>query len=470
MAWWDLTGVGNRALDLAKGAVDQGDSLVNETTIKLAITGLSRSGKTVFITSMIQNLLALGDKKNSLPALTSRLQSQKGTRLRDVKVLPAGMEQIPWFDLRAKLEVLSSDKPEWPRPTDDLATISLMMTTERPDDWGQALIKRFGMRERRIKLEILDYPGEWLVDLPLLSMSYRDWSRSALDLAKSEPRAPCFEEFNQYVAASILPGAKPDESLIKGAHLLFRQGLMKCRESLGLQFLQPGRFICPGPKGGDIPLLWFFPLDIGEATPRSGSTAELLANRFESYKTFIRQDFFDTHFMQFNRQILLVDVLTALYKGRLIFEDTGRAIGEIAKALASQKISKLAIAATKADHVPTRSRDNLASLARDLTRKAFNGRADEEDIFHAIASIDSTEAEVLTIGDQQVTAVRGMVEGKMRPYHVGEVPMKMPEKEYFQYKLFNLPGFEPRKFSPEAQVIWNVGIDKVLDVVIGESL
>lgn len=470
MKRWGLSGIGNRATALTTEAVHQGDALLNETTIKLAITGLSRSGKTVFITSMIQNLLALGDKKNSLPALTARLQSQNGTRLRDVKVLPAGTEQIPWFDLRAKLEVLSSHKPEWPRPTDDLATISLMMRMERPDDWGQSLVKRFGMRERRIKLEILDYPGEWLVDLPLLNMSYRDWSRSAIELARSEPRAPCFEEFTQYVTASISPEAKPDESLIKGAHLLFKQGLMKCRESLGLQFLQPGRFICPGPKGGDIPLLWFFPLDIGDATPRSGSTAELLASRFESYKAFIRHDFFDTHFMQFNRQILLVDVLTALYKGRLIFEDTGRAIGEIAKALASQKIAKLAIAATKADHVPPRSRDNLASLARDLTKKAFNGRANEEDIFHAIASIDSTEAAVTMIGDQQVAAVRGMVDGKMRPYYVGEVPMKMPEKEYFKYKLFNLPGFEPRKFSPEAQVIESVGIDKVLDVVIGDCL
>ena len=44
-------------LDLPSGISDQVTSLFSDSTIKIAITGLSRSGKTVFITSLIDQLL-----------------------------------------------------------------------------------------------------------------------------------------------------------------------------------------------------------------------------------------------------------------------------------------------------------------------------------------------------------------------------------------------------------------------------
>ncbi|WP_234731097.1 YcjX family protein [Acidocella facilis] len=466
----NILNAGERALDAAKFALEYGEASLNETVIKLAVTGLSRSGKTVFITSMIQNLLALGDQKNTLPELTKRLMQDGQTRLIDVKILAAGAEQIPRFDFKSKLALLESDKPEWPSPTDDLATISLMMTLKRPDSGVNAALKRLGQTDHRIKLEILDYPGEWLLDLPILSQSYGDWARATLDLMRSEPRSQAFEEFIRYTRESITADGKPDEALMRKAHLLYKRGLTECREKHGLQFLQPGRFVCPGPKGADIPFLWFFPIDTEGRTPRAETTAELLARRFESYKEYVRREFFDTYFAEFNRQILLVDVLTALYKGRSIFKDTEMAIEEIAKGLATQKIAKLAVAATKADHVPPRSRDNLASLAEDLTESAFRGRPNKNDIFHAIASIDSTEPTVVTRGDRQVVAVTGKIDGQMRPYDVGEVPSKMPESDYFDYQLFSLPGFEPRRFDPKIQYIKNIGIDKVLDTMVGDSL
>src|SRR5437868_2152949 len=53
---------------------------LNETVIRVAVTGLSRSGKTVFITSLIQNLLALGQKRNTLPTLQSVLDANGVSR------------------------------------------------------------------------------------------------------------------------------------------------------------------------------------------------------------------------------------------------------------------------------------------------------------------------------------------------------------------------------------------------------
>ena len=40
-----------------------------ETTVRLAVTGLSGAGKTVFITSLVHNLLAAGVDPRALPLM-----------------------------------------------------------------------------------------------------------------------------------------------------------------------------------------------------------------------------------------------------------------------------------------------------------------------------------------------------------------------------------------------------------------
>ena len=42
---------------------------------------------------------------------------------------------------------------------------------------------------RTVHLDIVDYPGEWLLDLPLLQMSYGEWSADALATARAPARA-----------------------------------------------------------------------------------------------------------------------------------------------------------------------------------------------------------------------------------------------------------------------------------------
>jgi hypothetical protein len=62
---------------IAAGSVAGVERTLNEDRIRLAVTGLSRAGKTVFITSLIHNLLALGKGRDTLPALTRRLTSAR---------------------------------------------------------------------------------------------------------------------------------------------------------------------------------------------------------------------------------------------------------------------------------------------------------------------------------------------------------------------------------------------------------
>src|SRR6195952_2148924 len=176
---------GAQPMSLRSLAVTAGGRLeraVNEDVIRLAVTGLSRAGKTVFITSLIQNLLALAAQKDVLPKLTHRLSDTGLNRLRDVTILPAGVSAMPRFDQAAKLAGLSAAEPAWPERTNDIAQISLALTLTHRSPLRQKL------GERRVRLDILDYPGEWLLDLPLLNQTYVQWSEQTMALLRERPR------------------------------------------------------------------------------------------------------------------------------------------------------------------------------------------------------------------------------------------------------------------------------------------
>jgi len=150
--------IGGRAWSRVRGlTVDTLGTIgaaLNDQHIRLAVTGLSRAGKTVFITSVIHNLIALGQGRDTLPRLTARLQQGGRMRLRRVSLLPTSTETIPYFDFRAKLAGLAAEKPSWPERTGDIAQVSLLLEIEHES----SLRQRFGFK--RVRLDILDYPGE----------------------------------------------------------------------------------------------------------------------------------------------------------------------------------------------------------------------------------------------------------------------------------------------------------------------
>ncbi|HYF06732.1 MAG TPA: YcjX family protein, partial [Acetobacteraceae bacterium] len=158
-------------------AEDTARTLIGQERVRLAVTGLSRAGKTVFLTSLIANLLAAGAGRRTLPALDPLLNG----RLKRVAIRPAGTETTPRFDPDAHLAALAADPPRWPARTEDLSTLSLMIEVERRSPLGALL------GTRSVTLELLDYPGEWLLDLPMLGQSYAEWSAATLARLRSTP-------------------------------------------------------------------------------------------------------------------------------------------------------------------------------------------------------------------------------------------------------------------------------------------
>ena len=472
-----------RVLDTANRAAAAVASGINETPIRVAVTGLSRAGKTVFLTSLITNFLALNAGRATLPAVQAILDKSGVGRLHRVRLVPAGAGTTPRFDYEAKLAQLAAELPAWPARTDDLAEISLELEVKPPS--GLLGTMRGMVGNPRVRLELLDYPGEWLLDLPLLPKTYADWSRETLALLRQAPRAALAQPFLERMAQIDLRRPAED-ALIRPVHELYKATMERCRTELGLRYLQPGRFICMGPKN-DAPFMWFFPTDNPPDHPVAASMAAQLEERFEAYKTDVKTSFISSYFSKFDRQIVLVDVLGALNAGKAAYDDTERAIADIAQCLAGngsllgrlfgqQTPERVAFVATKADHVPELQRDNLRSLLRAMSQPAKDHGPSNGDAvsYHVAASILSTRDGWLDHDDRPREAIvwgRRLGATKEMAYQTGSIPISRPPEEFWSGRYFDLPTFTPPAIDASgAMGIRHLGIDSVMAELIGDQL
>ncbi len=157
--------------------------------LRLAVTGLRRSGKTVLITTMVHHLLDAHD----LPFLQAAHEGRYlGARL-------VGTDRRTAFPFDRFHADLSASPPHWPKATDRLATLQLEIAYRTT-----SLVLRQVSPIQHLTVDIIDYPGEWLLDLPLLEESFESFSAQALELAGQPLRAaaarPWLERLRTFVA------------------------------------------------------------------------------------------------------------------------------------------------------------------------------------------------------------------------------------------------------------------------------
>lgn len=362
-----------RLTDLADGTIDAlrsaGAYLSDLATpsIRLGVTGLARAGKTVFITALIRNLTHGG----RLPFFDAYAEG----RILRAYLQPQPDDDVPRFDYEAHLAALLSDPPRWPESTRRISELRLTLEY-RP----KSMLKR-AVSTGRLHIDIVDYPGEWLLDLALLDQSYAEWSRESIALASAPARYRASAEWRRYLA-TLDPAAPQDEQVALEAARVFTDFLAAAREAEpALSTLGPGRFLLPGDLAGS-PLLTFVPLDMPEGfSPPRGSLAAMMERRFESYKTHVVKPFFRDHFSRLDRQIVLIDVLAALNAGKEAVEDLSRALEASLRAfrpgartwLASilpRRIDRVLFAASKADHLPSASHDRLEAILQLMIQRA----------------------------------------------------------------------------------------------------
>ena len=413
--------------------------------VRIGVTGLSRAGKTAFLTSVAAGLLA-----------------------RRFALAPVGASEVPVFDQARHLASLAADSPSWPERTN---AVSLLALTAR--------VPRGVLPARQLRLEFLDYPGEWLIDLPMLRQSFASWSAATLRRLAAPETAGMAGPFLAFLDG-VPAKAAGDEALAHAGARLYRELLGRLRDR-GLAFLQPGRHLMPAP-GPEPPWLAFFPF------AGAGGLQALLASRYDAYVEAVRRDLASPLFADVDRLVILADVLSALHAGPAAFADMRAALGaasgslrwtfswlEAASALATLRlpprvITRVAFAATKADHVADRQRGNLAALMGALT--PVPGAGVKTGHF-AIASVRCTEDFVWTLDGRPVSAVRGRVLGQqvMTRSYPGEVPDRVPEGDFWEHPFLALPDFEPMRLEGGGRTgVPNIGVGHLLDFLLDDVL
>jgi predicted YcjX-like family ATPase len=329
-------------------------------TVRLGVTGLSRAGKTVFITALVRNLLIGG----RLPFFAPEAEG----RLRNCILEPQPDDAVPRFDYEAHLASLAADPPEWPDSTRRISELRLSLAF-RPRD----IIRRM-LGLDRLHVDIVDYPGEWLIDLALLDQSYAAWSADALGKASVPHRSAYSADWRDF-ARTAAGQPNPEHAAIEGARRFTAYLAAAKASEHGVGALTPGRFLMPGDLAGS-PLLTFFPLEAGNT-----ALHRLLEKRFESYKREVVKPFFRNHFLKLDRQVVLVDVLGALSRGPESVTELEDALTSVLSAfrpgtntwlsnLYTRRIDRVLFAATKADHVSRLSHDRLEAILMALTERA----------------------------------------------------------------------------------------------------
>jgi uncharacterized protein len=478
-----LTDLASRAGLAAQSLWEASGQLV-QPSLRLGVTGLARSGKTVFTTALVHHLT----KGTVLPAFRASAEG----RIRRAQLAHQPDDDVPRFPFEEHAEALLRER-RWPQSTSRISELRVDIDFERKAGWRPG--------PATLALDIVDYPGEWLLDLALLDASYEDWSRLTIEGSRRSDRRALAAPWHEALTG-FDPSGRADEVAAARASEAFTRYLAALRAGPeAVATTPPGRFLMPGDLAGS-PALTFAPLDLrpGEAIA-PGSFAALMQRRFEAYKTYVVKPFFREHFQRIDRQIVLVDVLAAIDAGPVALAELEEALDRVLMAfrtgrntilsrLFSPRADRVLFAATKADHIHHSDHDRLDALLRLLVNRAVRRTeaAGARVGTVALASVRATRETTVREGRETLKAVAGTPEAGERvgdEVFDGETeaavfPGELPERPEAVFEgavppgSFRFPRFRPPKLSVDAagrpSRLPQIRLDRALEFLLGDRL
>ncbi len=458
-------------------------------TVRLGVTGLARSGKTVFITALVRALLTGG----RLPYFAAMAEG----RIERTFLEPQPDDAIPRFAYEDHLADLAGDPPRWPESTRRISQLRVTITYQPTS----ALWRAFG--PSRLHVDIVDYPGEWLIDLALIEESYEGWCATALKDAQAPHRAAAAKDWLAFMRGLDAAAPADEQVALKGAELFTRYLQAARAGDPTLAAPGPGRFLLPGDLAGS-PLLTFFPLALGERrTGARGSLQAMLARRFDSYKSHVVKPFFRDHFARIDRQIVLMDALSSINAGPGALDDLGASMGAILRAfrpgqntwlssILAHRVDRIVFAATKADHLHHASHDRLEAVLRMLADEAI-ARAEVAGAgvkVMALAALRATREAEARSGRQMLPIIVGTplpgerVGGKVFDgrTEAGVFPGDLPQDvttlrgpgaggtQLVEFPRFRPPRLSLEMPSGEAPPFPHIRLDRAIEFLIGDLL
>ena len=261
-------------------------------TIRVGVTGLSRAGKSVFLTSAIYNLLATTGKY--LPLFVSQNVRYHGAEL----PLSNSAKSFHYDD---NIYRLRKAPPEWPEPTRDITEFKLSVT----------FTKDRGVKGPH-ELTFVDYPGEQLLDAGLTQKNYAKWSDDILGrlTRAGEPMSAALAAFSESTATILADTSESNKNAKTGTSYL-----ILCRKacSEGIATTPAHPLFASDDDGDGSVEMPFVPLDQGmrEAHPA------LLGQMETRYKVYVANIVspFLSRIGTCTHQIVLVDILDILRRG-----------------------------------------------------------------------------------------------------------------------------------------------------------
>lgn len=428
--------------------------------LRLGVTGFAGAGKTTLMTSLIHQLRYPDAYRQSRfqPILQGRLV---GTGLQPLN------DGTPLFPYAEGIARLSATPPAWPESTRDLSGVLLEMRLRK------------GSRLRTTRVELRDYPGEWLLDVPLLDQSYEDWSQETLARLHRPPRADHFAAFLALVH-SIDPHQQAHATVVNNLVMHYRDGLQRSRAA-GLTLMQPGRALQEQWREKWEPFVPLPQRDVGQAAAVDASSySAMFARAYQGYVDEQVAPFFRDHFAHMDRQLILVDLLGLLRAGPDALEDFRYALtrilssfrygsGSLWRRLWAPRVDRLVVAATKTDQLRQDQWENLRELlavvVRDASRHAaFEGAELWLDTCSAVRAVYPAEHQ------GQPCLVATLADGRSGILEHPDIPRDLPDADQWRV-LADWPPLALRP-QPAAQLhaggeLPNYRVDALLRELLG---
>lgn len=352
----------------ANSGVDSLESLLSRQTHNVIITGLSRSGKSMFFTTL---MTLFGQRANSangtsdhLPLLSSLpLDLVESFELRPI----SGEESFPIDDCLAKLQ-----NQQWPASTDQVYGFELVLTLRQT-----RVLKRLINKTNKVVFRFYDYPGEWLTDLPMLHKEFVHWSDSAWSQQSNPPQkfyAQGWQAFVEQFDFDLSPESARVEEYIQN----FRHYLQTAKDN-GITLLQPGSMLMEA-QTFNWTVNGFAPLPSSVSSDPEHPWTRLFNENFELFKKLWLKPLQENYFLKADKQIIMLDLHEGLSHSRAHLNQLKETISNLAnsfvygadkwykpKILFGDQISKVAFVATKSDLIPHAQQGNFLKLLQEIT-------------------------------------------------------------------------------------------------------
>lgn len=467
------TSSAKNALKKLRGKAEKAVHRSLDQHVKLAVTGLSGSGKTAFITALVKHLTSQANEKN-LPFF----DVMREKRHIATKVVPQQALTIPTFEYDRALSSLlpSEGLPQWPASTERINTLRLAIKYQ-----SNAGLRGHFSPQSTLHLDIIDYPGEWLLDLPMLDQTFKQWCTQQYGLLTTSPRLEKAQPFLTALA-DFDATAEIDEKALASLSSEYQSLLQSLKKDTKLAMLQPGRMLMPGELTG-APILQFFPVaNVPDEIP-AGSNLAHLQKRYNAYVKEVVKPFYNEHFRHFDRQIVLVDVLSALNEGPETLHEQSDVINQLLnhfnygeagffKRLFKPNIDKILFAANKSDHISSAYHKDLAllldSIVHDKTNHLkFEGVQIET---MAMSSIAATKPKQVSEGGKSLDCIYGkpLNENEWLTYLPPQPPARLLMANEWPQHGFEFLSFAPMP-CPERR-FEHIRLDHVMEYLLGDKL